>query len=624
MVAEEKQSGNLKWEVISQYFRAGGNFCFIMFTITVVLMAAATAAAADYWISFWSNQMAAYEEERAEAGEEMDPGLDVQVGPLTTGQYLLIHGCIVAACIFFTNFRVIPFAALCANASRRLHDFMFSTMIKGVMRFFDTSSSGRILNRFTKDMGALDEILPRTLLDVFQIYSTLIAILVLNAMALYWTLIPSAVLLVLFYFFVKIYMRTAQGVKRLEGTTKSPVFGMVSSSLNGIATIRSAGAQDRLIDDFDRYQDLHTSAWNSFLGGGTTFGFYLDVMCQVYLTVIIFVFLYLDFGNIIAVGSVGLAVTQSNTLTAMLQHGARMLVEFLAQLTSVERVLEYTKIDTERNLFEGELPVPPTWPSHGTIVFQNVNMRYAPEHEPVLKNLDLVIERGWKVGIVGRTGAGKSSLISAIFRFAYIDGNIMIDGIDTSLVSRQNLRSKISIIPQEPVLFSATIRYNLDPFNIYSDDDLWRALEQVDMKSSIPSLDFKVTEGGSNFSVGQRQLMCLARAVLRSNRILIMDEATANVDPQTDNFIQQTIRRQFASCTVLTIAHRLNTIMDSDRVLVMGAGQILEFDHPYNLMSNPDSHFSGMVRETGEKVSAQLFEVAKDAYYQSHHKEDAR
>ncbi|CAH2267214.1 jg2942 [Pararge aegeria aegeria] len=615
MAAEEKQSGNLRWEVIYSYFTSGGNIFFIIFTMMMILAAAASASAADYWISFWANQMAIFEE--AAGGAPIDKDLNTQVGPFTTGQYIIIHGAIIFVIILITHLRVIPFANLCVRASQKLHDRMFSTMIKGIMRFFDTSSSGRILNRFTKDMGALDEILPRTLLDVFQIYSTLIFILILNAIALYWTLIPSAVLMIIFYFFVKIYLRTAQGVKRLEGTTKSPVFGMVTSSLNGIATIRSAGAQQRLVTEFDNHQDLHTAAWNCYLGGGSTFGFYLDTLCQIYLTVIIFVFLYIDFGDLIPVGSVGLAVTQSNMLTAMLQHGARMLVEFLAQLTSVERVLEYTRIETEANLYEGQLDLPPKWPSQGRIIFQNVNMKYAPEEDPVLKNLNISIESGWKVGIVGRTGAGKSSLISAIFRFAFIDGKIMIDGIDTSYLGKQALRSKISIIPQEPVLFSATIRYNLDPFNIYSDDDLWRALEQVDMKSAVPSLDFKVTEGGANFSVGQRQLMCLARAVLRSNKILIMDEATANVDPQTDKFIQQTIRHKFASCTVLTIAHRLNTIMDSDRVIVMNTGEVAEFDHPYILLSDPNSIFSSMVRETGEKSSEKLFEISKEMYFQS-------
>ncbi|XP_021200213.3 ATP-binding cassette sub-family C member 4 [Helicoverpa armigera] len=622
MEEEERQSGNLRWEVIAAYFKAGGNACFILFALSMIVLSTTSAASVDYWVSYWTNQMAVYEESLG--GADIDPGLDVQVGIFTIAQYLIIHGALVAMCIAIINLRVFPFAYLCVNASSNLHNTMFSTMLKGIMRFFDTSSSGRILNRFTKDMGALDEILPRTLLDVLQIYGTLTAILVLNAIALYWTLLPSAVLLILFIFMVRIYLKAAQGIKRLEGTAKSPMFGTVTSSLSGISTIRSANAQKWLIEQFDTNQDLHTTSWNSYLNGGTTFGFYLDTMCLIYMTTVIGVFLFVDFGDTIPVGSVGLAVTQSNMLTIMLQHGARMLVEFLAQLTSVERILQYTRIDTEPNLFQGKIEMPPTWPSQGKIVFQNVYLRYAPNEQPVLKNLNLVIESGHKVGIVGRTGAGKSSLISALFRFAYIDGLISIDGLDTSLVSRQGLRSKISIIPQEPILFSATIRYNLDPFDMYSDDDLWRALEQVDLKSAIPSLDFNVTEGGSNFSVGQRQLMCLARAVLRSNQILIMDEATANVDPQTDSFIQETIRRQFVSCTVLTIAHRLNTIMDSDKVLVVSSGEIAEYDHPYVLLSDPDSHFSAMVRETGEKNSANLFRIAKDCYFQSNLKENAR
>ncbi|KAJ0181177.1 hypothetical protein K1T71_003262 [Dendrolimus kikuchii] len=619
---EERQSGSLRWEVIAAYFRSGGSICLIILVFALNIIATAAGAGADYWVSYWSNEVAAYEEQLN--GTTIDPGLDVQVGNFTTAQYLIIHGAIVGLTILLTNIRIFPFTELCVSASNNLHNNMFSTMIKGIMRFFDTSSSGRILNRFTKDMGALDEILPRTLLDVFQIYTTLAAILVLNALALYWTLIPSAILLILFAFFVKIYLNTAQSVKRLEGTTKSPVFSMVTASLNGIATIRSSSAQNRLIEEFDSAQDLHTSAWNGYLGGGTCFGFYLDTMCLLYLSTIIFVFLYVDFGSIIPVGSVGLAVTQTQTLTTMLQHGARMLVEFLAQLTSVERILEYTRIEKESNLFQGQIAMPPTWPSEGRIEFQNVYLRYAPGESPVLKNLNITVESGWKVGIVGRTGAGKSSLMSAIFRFAYLDGKISIDGLDTELISKQSLRSKISIIPQEPVLFSASIRYNLDPFNIYSDDDLWRALEQVDLKAAIPSLDFKVTEGGTNFSVGQRQLMCLARAVLRSNKILIMDEATANVDPQTDNFIQQTIRREFSDCTVLTIAHRLNTIMDSDKVLVMSFGQVLEYEHPYILLTDPNSHLSSMVRETGEKNSAKLFQMSKEAYFQSNLKENSR
>nr|CAD7572168.1 unnamed protein product [Timema californicum] len=217
----------------------------------------------------------------------------------------------------------------------------------------------------------------------------------------------------------------------------------------------------------------------------------------------------------------------------------------------------------------------------------------------------------FQVGIVGRTGAGKSSLISALFRLANLEGSIVIDQVDTQTVGLNDLRSRISIIPQEPVLFSASLRDNLDPFNSYKDDSLWNALEEVELKEAVNTLGMPVNVGGSNFSSGQRQLVCLARAILRNNKILVLDEATANVDPQTDALIQSTIRRKFADCTVLTIAHRLNTIMDSDRVLVMDAGTMVEFGHPYLLLQNSEGYFYKMVEETGNLMAEQLHQIAK-------------
>lgn len=242
--------------------------------------------------------------------------------------------------------------------------------------------------------------------------------------------------------------------------------------------------------------------------------------------------------------------------------------------------------------------------------------RYIPEEPAVLKNLNFVIQPKEKVGIVGRTGAGKSSLISALFRLTEVQGAIVIDEIDTKNLGLHDLRSKISIIPQEPVLFSGTMRKNLDPFDEFTDNDLWKALEEVELKQAVTDLagglSSKMSEGGSNFSVGQRQLVCLARAIVRNNKILVLDEATANVDPQTDALIQKTIRNKFSDCTVLTIAHRLNTVMDSDKVLVMDAGIMVEFEHPHILLQNENGFLYKMVQQTGPAMTETLTKVAEE------------
>lgn len=212
---------------------------------------------------------------------------------------------------------------------------------------------------------------------------------------------------------------------------------------------------------------------------------------------------------------------------------------------------------------------------------------------------------------MGRTGAGKSSLISALFHMAKLDGAIYIDNVNTKKIGLHDLRNKLSIIPQEPVIFSATLRDNLDPFHKFHDADLWNVLEEVKLKQMVESLDYHLEQGGSNFSVGQQQLVCLARAILQDNKILVLDEATANVDPMTDALVQTTIRKKFENCTVLTIAHRLNTVMDSDKVLIMDQGQMLEFDHPYILLQNEQSQFNSMVQETGKAMAEQLKQCAK-------------
>ncbi|XP_052753897.1 ATP-binding cassette sub-family C member 4-like [Galleria mellonella] len=612
--AEERATGNLKWEVVSKYLKSVNSWFIVFLAFATLTITQATATTVDYWVSFWTNNVDDYIQNLPE-GEELDSSLNSKIGPLTNSQYLLVHGCVILALIIFAQIRIATFVSVTMRASRNLHNMVFKKLIITVMRFFDTNPSGRILNRFSKDIGALDELLPRSILETLQMYFSMTSVLVLNAIALPWTLIPTAVLVVVFVLLLRWYLKAAQAVKRLEGTTKSPVFGMINSTLAGLVTIRSSNSQDQLQRQFDDAQDLHSSAFYTYLGGSSAFGLYLDAICLAYLGMILCIFILVEFDeHVIPVGSVGLAVTQSMTLTMLLQMAARFTADFLGQMTSVERVLEYTKLPCEKNMEVGSTTPPTNWPLKGEVKFENVFMKYGPEDPPVLKNLNFVIKEGWKVGVVGRTGAGKSSLISALFRLCDIDGSIKIDGVDTGTIAKKDLRSKISIIPQEPVLFSATIRYNLDPFENYSDDEIWRALELVELKEAVPALDYKVSEGGSNFSMGQRQLICLARAVLRSNKVLVMDEATANVDPQTDALIQKTIRNVFTSCTVITIAHRLNTIMDSDRVLVMDKGLAVEFDYPYILLSNPNSTFNLMVKETSESMSKVLYEIAKLKY----------
>uniref|UniRef100_A0A8D0AWN2 Multidrug resistance-associated protein 4-like n=1 Tax=Sander lucioperca TaxID=283035 RepID=A0A8D0AWN2_SANLU len=538
-------------------------------------------------------------------------GLNI-TAELNTDFYLGVFGGLTAAVIFFGFFRNIVLFHVLVRSAQTLHNRMFNSILKTPVHFFDVNPIGRVLNRFSKDIGQLDSMLPWTFADFIQVFLQIVGTIAVSVSVIPWILIPVVPLLLVFLFLRRYFLQTSRNIKRLEATTRSPVFSHLSSSLQGLWTIRAFGAEERFQQAFDAHQDLHSAAWFLFLTTSRWFAVRLDGLCAIFVTVATFGCLLLR--DQLDAGSVGLSLTYSVTLMGMFQWGVRQSTELENMMTSVERVVEYTELESEAP-WETQKRPPPDWPRKGLVTFDQVSFSYSTEGPLVLQSLKAMFRPKEKVGIVGRTGAGKSSLVSALFRLAEPQGKIYIDGVLTSEIGLHDLRQKMSIIPQDPVLFTGSMRKNLDPFNHHTDEDLWKALEEVQLKSVVEELPGKLetvlAESGSNFSVGQRQLVCLARAILRKNRILVIDEATANVDPRTDELIQKTIRDKFRECTVLTIAHRLNTIIDSDRILVLDAGKIHAYDEPYTLLQDPDGIFYKMVQQTGKQEAAALLEAAQ-------------
>ncbi|KAL2730827.1 ATP-binding cassette sub-family C member 4-like isoform X1 [Vespula squamosa] len=656
--------GSLSKVVYWKYFRAGASIFVIIAFFCSTMLGQIGSSGSDYWVAYWTNQeemrlkkernfihlqhnfnTSALTDENENSTDFRNGTLDnikhiifndssiiqnmtvenmtnVNVVPtksygLDTQTALWIYGAFIILSIVMTTTRNLLFFKTCMTASKNLHNLMFSCLLKAPMQFFNTNPFGRILNRFSKDIGAVDEILPRTMIESIQIFAVMSGILIQVIIINWWTIIPVLIMGFLYWKIRNIYMATAQNLKRLEGITKSPVFSHVNSSLVGLSTIRSANAQLMLCKEFDSHQDLHTGAYSLSVSAATAFGFALDTVTVLFVTFITYSFIIFNNENTFA-GNVGLAISQVLILCGMLQHGMRQTSEAIAQMTSVERILQFTQLD-EEGPFTSDPSNKPSlkWPTKGEIKFDHVYLQYSNSDPPVLKDLNFIIQPAMKIGIVGRTGAGKSSLISALFRLSEFNGIIYIDGINIKKIGLHDLRNKISIIPQDPVLFSASLRDNLDPFHKHDDATLWATMEEVELKSAFTSLDHQISESGSNLSAGQRQLLCLARAIIENNKILILDEATANVDPATDTLIQITIRKKFQNCTVLTIAHRLNTIMDSDRVLLLDHGEVLEFNHPYILLKNKQSHFYEMAKETGDNMMKQFHIISEEAYNNS-------
>ncbi|XP_051568184.1 ATP-binding cassette sub-family C member 4-like [Myxocyprinus asiaticus] len=614
-VAEESRSeGTIGLHMYWKYFRAGASILMLVFLMLLSILAQVSYVLQDWWLAYWAS-----EQEKLEAPPSnitFTNGISVNTTQeLNLDFYLGIYAGLTGATIVFGFMRALIMFNVFVSSAQTLHSRMFNCILRTPVRFFDINPIGRILNRFSKDIGQLDSLLPWVFVDFIQVFLQIFGVIAVAVSVIPWILIPVLPLLIGFLFLRRYFLRTSRDIKRLESTTRSPVFSHLSSSLQGLWTIRAFKAQERFQQMFDAHQDLHSEAWFLFLTTSRWLAVRLDGMCSIFVTITAFGCLLLK--DSMEAGAVGLALCYAVTLMGMFQWGVRQSAEVENLMTSVERVVEYTELESEAP-WETQKRPPPDWPNQGLITFDRVNLSYSANGPVVLKNLTAMFRSREKVGIVGRTGAGKSSLISALFRLTEPEGKIFIDGVLTSEIGLHDLRQKMSIIPQDPVLFTGTMRKNLDPFSQHSDQDLWSALEEVQLKTvveELPSkLETELAESGSNFSVGQRQLVCLARAILRKNRILIIDEATANVDPRTDELIQKTIREKFKECTVLTIAHRLNTIVNSDRILVLDAGRIHEYDNPHVLLQNQNGIFYKMVQQTGKAEAASLVQTAKLAY----------
>ncbi|XP_055006083.1 ATP-binding cassette sub-family C member 3 isoform X2 [Boleophthalmus pectinirostris] len=581
--AETTETGKVKVTVYLEYAKAVGLALSVIICLLYGCQSAA-AIGANVWLSDWTNDANTnHTQERV----NMRVGVYAALG-IAQGLFLLVN------CLLCRAYSMLL-------AAKITHRKLLCGVLRAPQTFFESTPTGRLLNRFSKDVDAIDSHIPENI-DIWMrtFWYTLNVLLICCALTPMFLLV--IVPLTLLYWWVqRFYVATSRQLKRLESVSRSPIYSHFSETVTGCSVIRAYGRQSAFVLMSDTKVDENQKSYYPGIVSNRWLGVRIEFIGN---CIVLFAALFAVGGkSSLSPGLVGLSVSYALQVTMSLNWMVRMTSDLENNIVAVERVKEYSETQTEAPWEIEDKKPPPDWPPHGNVQFKDYSVRYREGLDLVLKNLSLSVKGGEKIGIVGRTGAGKSSMTLCLFRLLEAaGGEITIDDVKIAEIGLHDLRSKLTIIPQEPVLFSGTLRMNLDPFDRYSDEEVWKALEHAHLHKFVSNqpaqLLLECAEGGENLSVGQRQLVCLARALLRKTRILILDEATAAIDLETDDLIQSTIRTQFDECTVFTIAHRLNTIMDYTRVLVLDKGRIAEFDTPSNLISERGI-FYGMAKDAG-------------------------